>query len=56
MLSRADVYRGRALHCETRATVVTNLKTQTNLSELARRWRELARQLDMLDPDYSPDS
>jgi hypothetical protein len=56
MASRADVYRGRALHCETRVTVATDLKIQTNLSGLARRWRELARQLDMQDDGYSPDS
>jgi hypothetical protein len=56
MTSRADVYRGRAHQCEARVTVAADLKTQTNLSQLARRWRELARQLDMLDEDYSPET
>lgn len=52
MLSRADEYRYRDVQCETKATAASEAKKRANLTELARRWNELARQLDMLDEDY----
>jgi hypothetical protein len=55
MASRADIYRGRAHQCEARIAAATDPKTQISQSQLARRWHELARQLDMMDEDYSPE-
>jgi hypothetical protein len=51
MGARGDGYRDRALDCEAKAAAETDDKSRRRLLELAKRWRELAKQLDMMDED-----
>lgn len=51
MTSRADIYRARAAECDATAAAALNSKTRTTFTELATRWRSLARRLDALEPE-----
>jgi hypothetical protein len=50
--SRADEYRERAAQCAAKSVSAPDSKTKENFTALVKRWRELARQLDMLEEDY----
>jgi len=46
--SKAEEYRVQAIECDKLATAARDAKTKTQFEELARRWRELAKQVDMI--------
>jgi len=49
MASRLEIYRARAAECEATAARAISVKIQTTFTELAGHWRNLARQIEMLE-------
>jgi hypothetical protein len=49
MGKRADEYRERAAECEALAAVTADPKFKATYEDLAKRWRDLARQVDTLE-------
>ena len=49
MGKRAEDYRARAAECEAMAAVSPDTKIKTTYEDLAKRWRDLARQVDTLE-------
>jgi hypothetical protein len=49
MASRSEIYRARAAECEATAATAISVKIRTTFAELAARWRNLARQIEMLE-------
>ncbi len=49
MASRADNYLARATECEVAANSATDSKVRQTYEELARQWRDLARQIEEID-------
>jgi hypothetical protein len=49
MGKRAKEYRARAAECEALAAVATDPKFKATYEDLAKRWRDLARQVDTLE-------
>ena len=46
MIHRADVCRDKALKCDRAALVATDPKAQAAYRDMARQWREIARQAE----------
>jgi hypothetical protein len=49
MGKRAEDYRERAAECEALAAVTADPKFKATYEDLAKRWRDLARQVDTLE-------
>jgi hypothetical protein len=49
MGSRAEQYRAQAAQCETAAAAAHDPKIKTTYADLAKQWRDLARQVDTLE-------
>jgi len=49
MRSRAQKYRERALDCEYLAGTIRDPVCRLDMIEIARQWRELAEQVELLD-------
>jgi hypothetical protein len=49
MGKRAEEYRERASECEALAAVTADAKFKSTYEDLAKRWRDLARQVDTLE-------
>jgi hypothetical protein len=49
MGSRAEEYRAKAVECESIASTTSDLKIKAIYADLAKRWRDLARQVDTLE-------
>jgi hypothetical protein len=49
MIHRADACRDKALKCERAALVATDPKAQAAYRDMARQWREIATQAEVLD-------
>jgi hypothetical protein len=49
MASRAEIYRAHATECDAAAKTAPDEKTKTTYLDLAKRWRDLARQVDTLE-------
>ncbi len=43
MASRAEIYRARAAECDAAAKAARDPKVRENYTELAAKWREIAR-------------
>jgi hypothetical protein len=50
---RAETYRSRATACETAAILATDSKIKWSYWDLAKQWRDLARQIAMLEYEKS---
>ena len=55
MSLRAERYSEKAAHCEEAAQKVRDPETRTLYLDLARQWRELARQAKALDRERGKD-
>lgn len=49
MGKRAEEYRERAAECEALAAGISDSKIKATYEDLAKRWRDLARQVDTLE-------
>jgi hypothetical protein len=49
MGKRAEEYRARAAECEALAADVSDPKIKATYADLAKQWRDLARQVDTLE-------
>jgi hypothetical protein len=49
MGARAQEYRAKAAECEAIATITADPKIKATYSDLAKQWRDLARQVDTLE-------
>ena len=49
MGSRAEQYRAQATQCETAAAAAHDPKIKATYADLAKQWRDLARQVDTLE-------
>ena len=49
MSSRAEEYRAKAAQCEAIATATPDPKIKAVYADIAKRWRDLARQVDTLE-------
>jgi hypothetical protein len=54
MASRSDIYRARAAECEATAARAVSVKIRATFTELAAHWRNLARQIEMLENEEKP--
>ena len=51
MSSRVQSYLDKAAHCEALATAATDREARSSFAEVARQWRDLARQVEALETD-----
>ena len=49
MIHRAEACRNKALKCERAALIATDSKVQAAYRNMARQWREIAEQAEVLD-------
>ena len=54
MASRPEIYRSRAGECDATAASATDSRIRMNFMELATQWRDLARQIETLEPEEPP--
>jgi hypothetical protein len=47
MATKAEEYRANAVECDRRAAATRDIEVKVQFQELARRWRDMAKQADM---------
>ena len=50
MISKADQYRTKAVECDKRVAVALDADIKEQFEDLARQWREMAKQVERMFP------